>query len=192
MDGDEYESHALYKHIANCRHSISRWKKSNPTNSAKMIEAIKAQLETAQTHDTAPSSEVKKVLHDVRNRVKTTLGITKDGGMGMYLSIPEQLSGSKAQVFSYIQEQLNGNINSWSAKLLSKGGKEIQIKSVAQAFPTYVMFCFLLPKGIINKLCSAISRIWWSTKVPNGESGSSVANRANLAEQVVQVRIKRI
>lgn len=55
----------------------------------------------------------------------------------------------------------------WSAKFLSKGGKEVLLKSVAQALPTYVMSCFLLPKEIISKLQAAIAKFWWSTKANN-------------------------
>lgn len=58
-------------------------------------------------------------------------------------------------------------INSWSSKFLSKGGKEVLVKSVAQALPTYVMSCFLLPQNVTNKLQSAISHFWWSTKQNN-------------------------
>lgn len=54
----------------------------------------------------------------------------------MYLGMPEKICGSKNQVFSFVQERMNGNINNWSGKLLSRGGKEVQIKSVAQATPT--------------------------------------------------------
>lgn len=87
--------------------------------------------------------------------------------MGVYLGLPEKICGSKKQAFAFIQERLLSRINSWSGKLLSKGGKEILIKSVAQALPTYVMSCFLLPMEIIRKLTSAISRFWWSTKQNN-------------------------
>ena len=87
--------------------------------------------------------------------------------MGVYLGLPERICGSKKQVFAFIQDRLQNRINSWSAKLLSKGGNEVLIKSVAQALPTYVMSCFLLPQEIIRKITSAISRFWWSTKNNN-------------------------
>lgn len=99
--------------------------------------------------------------------LKHTLSIQKEGGVGMYLGLPEKICGSKRQVFAFIRDRLNDRMNSWSAKLLSKGGKEVLLKSVAQALPTYVMSCFLLPKEIILKLQGAKEKFWWSTKANN-------------------------
>ena len=48
----------LHFKISNVRRAISRWKRANPTNSAKKIEDIKALLETAQTEDGASSEEI--------------------------------------------------------------------------------------------------------------------------------------
>ncbi|KAG7594365.1 Zinc knuckle CX2CX4HX4C [Arabidopsis thaliana x Arabidopsis arenosa] len=105
-----------------------------------------------------------KVQPQSKADIKTILGIHQEGGMGTYLGLPEKIHGSKAQVFAFVQDRLKSRINTWSAKFLSKGGKEILIKSVAQALPTYVMSCFLLPKNIRSKLSSAISNFWWSNK----------------------------
>lgn len=73
----------------------------------------------------------------------------------------------KKQVFFIVQDRMNGRINSWSGRLLSKGGKEFQIKSVAQAIPTYVMSCYLLPLDICNKLSAAVVRFWWGARNNN-------------------------
>ena len=78
--------------------------------------------------------------------------------MGMYLGMPEKICGSKKQVFSFVQERMNNHISSWYAKLLSKGGKEVQIKSVAQAVPTYVMSCYRLTQDTCKKLSAAVTR----------------------------------
>ncbi|KAG7577946.1 Ribonuclease H-like superfamily [Arabidopsis thaliana x Arabidopsis arenosa] len=99
-----------------------------------------------------------------RSTIKRTLGITNEGGMGTYLGLPEKIHGSKTQVFAFVRDRLHSRLNTWSAKFLSKGGKEILIKSVAQALPTYVMSCFLLPKAIRSKLNSAIADFWWKTR----------------------------
>ncbi|XP_019093256.1 PREDICTED: uncharacterized protein LOC109129458 [Camelina sativa] len=96
------------------------------------------------------------------------LGITNLGGMGSYLGIPESLGGSKTKVFSYVRDRLQSRTTGWSAKLLSKGGKEVMIKSVATAVPTFVMSCYRLPKTITSKLTSAVANFWWSS---NGHFG---------------------
>ena len=108
-----------------------------------------------------------KVVTSIKHDLKRSLGISREGGMGMYLGMPEKICGSKAQVFSFVQERLNGRINGWSGKLLSRGGKEVQIKSVAQAVPSYVMPCYLIPHGIYKKLSAVVARFWWSTKDNN-------------------------
>lgn len=84
--------------------------------------------------------------------------------MGAYLGLPEKIHGSKAQVFAFVRDRLQRRANSWSSKFLSKGGKEVLIKSQAQSILTYVMSCFLLPKVICEKLNSAIANFWWSNK----------------------------
>ena len=103
-----------------------------------------------------------KIQPQMKSDIKRILRIHQEGGMGTYLGLPEQIHGSKAQVFAFVQDRLKSRINTWSSKFLSKGGKKVLIKSVAQALPTYVMSCFLLPKNIRSKLTSAISNFWWS------------------------------
>ena len=126
-------------------------------------------LVSGQQLNTSKSSILfgSKVPAEVKHVIKATVGIQREGGMGTYLGLPEKICGSKRQVFAFIRDRLNNRINSWTAKFLTKGGKEIFIKSVAQALPTYVMSCFLLPQDILNKLKSSIANFWWSTKENN-------------------------
>ncbi|KAG7598158.1 Ribonuclease H domain [Arabidopsis suecica] len=140
--------------------------KADPTQGREIIEILRTYGEASgQQLNTAKSSVM--FGHDVdnttRNTIKATIGIHRDGGMGSYLGLPEQIHGSKVQVFSFVRDRLQKRLNTWSAKFLSKGGKEVLIKSVAQALPTYVMSCFLLPKAIRSKLSSAIANFWWKT-----------------------------
>ncbi|XP_010474595.1 PREDICTED: uncharacterized protein LOC104754152 [Camelina sativa] len=105
----------------------------------------------------------KKVPPETKSQIKSVIGISKEGGMGSYLGIPESLQGSKNKVFSYVKDQLDDRVNGWSSKLLSKGGKEVMIKSVALALPTHVMSYYKLPQELTSKLTSAISTFWWKS-----------------------------
>ncbi|XP_010424493.1 PREDICTED: uncharacterized protein LOC104709611 [Camelina sativa] len=109
-----------------------------------------------------------KVDEAVRTVMHGVLGISNLGGMGSYLGLPESLGGSKTKVFSFVRDKLQSRTTGWSAKLFSKGGKEVMIKSVAPAVPNFVMSCFRLPKTITSKLTSAVANFWWST---TGQAG---------------------
>lgn len=52
-------------------------------------------------------------------------------------------------------------LKGWKEKLLSQVGKEILIKAVVQAIPTFTMSCFKLPKGLINEIEGLIRKFWW-------------------------------
>ena len=43
-------------------------------------------------------------------------------------------------------------MSGWKEKLLSIGEKEILIKVVVQVVSTYIMGCFLLPKGLCEEI----------------------------------------
>ncbi|XP_010424608.1 PREDICTED: uncharacterized protein LOC104709742 [Camelina sativa] len=109
-----------------------------------------------------------KIDEQTKTELQDVLGITTLGGMGSYLGLPESLGGAKTKVFSFVRERIQSRTNGWTANLLSKGGREVMIKSVATAVPTFVMSCFRLPKTITSKLTSAVANFWWST---NGQTG---------------------
>ncbi|KAK9985868.1 hypothetical protein SO802_030819 [Lithocarpus litseifolius] len=49
-------------------------------------------------------------------------------------------------------------------KLLFKAGKEILIKAVAQAIPTYTMSCFKTPDFLYEELTGMIRNFWWGQR----------------------------
>jgi hypothetical protein len=59
---------------------------------------------------------------------------------------------SKKATFGYVKDSVWRKINSWRGRSLSKAGKEVMIKSVLQAIPSYVMSVYLLPESLINDI----------------------------------------
>ncbi|KAG7557763.1 Zinc knuckle CX2CX4HX4C [Arabidopsis suecica] len=105
----------------------------------------------------------KTVPSEIQQAITKLTGISKTGGFGRYLGLPEAVGRNKYNVFSYISQRVQSKIESWYSKFLSPAGKEVLIKSVATALPTYCMSCFLLPKKLLNQISGYIRRFWWSS-----------------------------
>lgn len=71
-----------------------------------------------------------------RSEVRRTMQIEKETGNEKYLGLPVYVGRSKKNTFAYLKERVWKRIQGWKEKLLSRAGKEILIKAVAQAIPT--------------------------------------------------------
>ena len=60
-----------------------------------------------------------------------------------------------------MKEKLNNKLSGWKEKLLSLASKEILIKAVVQAIPTYTMSVFQLLNALYDELTSMVRRFWW-------------------------------
>lgn len=81
---------------------------------------------------------------------------------GVYLGIPLEWGGSKIQRLQWLKEKVMNKMEGWKGNLLNPVGKEVLIKVVLQAIPTYIMSILKLPKSFCNKLSVEIARFWWS------------------------------
>ena len=68
---------------------------------------------------------------------------------------------SKVNTFIELYEQITKRVIGWKEKFISKVRREILIKTIAQAIPTYTMSLFKLPKALCDSINSAIARYWW-------------------------------
>jgi hypothetical protein len=64
--------------------------------------------------------------------------------------------------FTSLKDRIWARISNWKNKFLSQAGKEILLKAVAQAIPTYTMSVFLLPKSLLHEINAMLQRYWWS------------------------------
>lgn len=78
-----------------------------------------------------------------------------------YLGLPSFVGGKKTAMLGYLKEKLLERVNCWDGKMLSKGGKEILLKTVAQSIPNYAMSIFLLPLYMCREMERAMCKFWW-------------------------------
>ena len=71
---------------------------------------------------------------------------------------------NKKSSFNYIKLLVWRKLQGWEEKLLSQAKREVLIKAVVQAIPTYTMNCFKLPIGFCEELKGLIRRFWWGQR----------------------------
>jgi hypothetical protein len=79
-----------------------------------------------------------------------------------YLGLPVYIGRSKSQTFAYLKDRIWKKIQGLKERFLSKAGKDILIKSCAQAIPTFAMSCFDLTKTLCDEMSTMICRFWWA------------------------------
>ena len=70
----------------------------------------------------------------------------------------------KQSTFNDIKEKLGKKLAGWKEKLLSKVGKDVIIKAVAQAIPSYTMSCFKILDSLCEDLTRMIRNFWWGQR----------------------------
>lgn len=80
---------------------------------------------------------------------------------GKYLGIPSDWGSSKRDMFAWILSRVNTKLEGWKENQISKGGKEVLLKSVVQALPQYAMMIFKLPVSLCKAVEQKTARFWW-------------------------------
>ncbi|XP_024200592.1 uncharacterized protein LOC112203927 [Rosa chinensis] len=109
----------------------------------------------------------KKVCSSLQQQIADSLGVAIVDKHEKYLGLPTYLGRNKTETFAYLQESLNKKLEGWQGKLLSSAGKDLLIRVVAQALPSYTMSCFLLPKNFCDSLHQKCAKFWWGSKGEN-------------------------
>ena len=92
------------------------------------------------------------------------LGVEVTEGNSYFLGLPSILGRSKRVIFGFLKDRLRKRLSSWQSKLLSRAGKSILIKTVAQTFPTYSMGVFLIPPSVLEELHKMLNSFWWGSR----------------------------
>ncbi|KAH9719688.1 reverse transcriptase domain-containing protein [Citrus sinensis] len=81
-----------------------------------------------------------------------------------YLGLPSMVGRNKRNFFDDLKLRVKSKISNWQHKHFSSGGKEVLIKTIAQAIPTYAMSVFKIPLGLCEDVQKIIARFWWGSQ----------------------------
>ena len=109
----------------------------------------------------------KSTTDEAKSSIKNLFQVQEVKSYEKYLGLPSFVGRGKKASFNYIKERFWRKLQGWEGKLLSQAGREVLVKSVIQAIPTYAMGCFKLPLG----LCDDIEMMIGSFGGGKGEIG---------------------
>lgn len=91
------------------------------------------------------------------------LGFHEADSNTQYLGLPNCIGRNKSAALGYLKDRVSIRIQSWNGNLLNKSGKEVLLKTVTQAIPTYAMSVFLLPKEMCKDMEKSMCKYWWKS-----------------------------
>lgn len=111
--------------------------------------------------DKSSLSYSRNVNDEVKETMEEIMGVKSSDGNGNYLGLPMIIGKNKKEILSFIKQRIVNRIQGWNHRFLSRVGREILLKTVVQALPSYAMGVFLLPIGLIKEIESIMNSYWW-------------------------------
>ena len=89
------------------------------------------------------------------------LGVLELKQYEVYLGLPALVERNKRASFDNLKQKVRKRLQGWEGKLLSQVRREVLIKSIIQAIPTYAMSCFKLPTILCHEIETLVRKFWW-------------------------------
>jgi hypothetical protein len=103
----------------------------------------------------------KYTKENVRLSLSRAVGVNPTQRYERYLGLMAFIGKSKVSSFNGIKGRIWAKMNGWKEQFISHAGKEILLKAVLQAIPTYSMRVFQLPKTLCREINSLMAKFWW-------------------------------
>ena len=94
----------------------------------------------------------KNVSDSPNEVIKNLLRVLEIKEYEKYLGLLAVVGRNKKASLNYIKNRGWGKLQGWKEKLLSQAGKEVLLKAVVQAIPTFAMSCFHLPVDLCQDI----------------------------------------
>ena len=100
----------------------------------------------------------KSTSSEMQRQIMGAFGVNELNPYEEYLGLPALVGRNKRASFDQLKQKVWKRLQGWEGKLLSQAGREVLIKSVIQAIPTYTMSCFKLPITLCHEIESLIRK----------------------------------
>lgn len=125
----------------------------------------------------------KNTKQEFRNHLFSILGISVSHGYEKYLGLPAIVGRAKIHTCSSIKGRVRAKLNGWKEQFLSQSEKELLLKAIIQAIPTYTMSVFQLPKSLCRDLNAMMNKIFWGYKENDHKMIWMRSGKMGLAKQ---------
>lgn len=109
----------------------------------------------------------KNVREEDRQHISHILGIDIVESHDYYLGLPAEWGRNKTQSLNFVKERLQKRVEGSKENLLTHGGKEVMLKSVVGAIPTYAMGIIRFPATICDEMEKIHNSFWWQSSKTN-------------------------
>ena len=125
----------------------------------------------------------KNTPQTVKDHLVSVVRVTPTTCFEKYLGLPSTVGKSQVASFASIKGHIWDRINASKEKFLPHAGKEVLMKVMLQAIPTYTMNVFKLPKSLCQGINSLFSKFWWGHQNNSSKIAWMRWSKMGLAKQ---------
>jgi hypothetical protein len=92
-----------------------------------------------------------------------------------YLGLPLTDGRILVRDWAPLVERLEGRLEGWASRLLSRGGRLVLLKAVLSAMPSYFTSVLKMPRQVVGKIERFMRNFFWSNQETNGPGARLVA-----------------
>lgn len=147
--------------------------KATPTEADKVCLLLKTFEDASGQQVNRQKSDIffsRNVSEVSRRDVCRRMQMNEAAENAMYLGLPNTMGRNKNAILGFLKERIRKRVMNWDGQMFSKPGKEILLKTVVQALPTFAMSVFLLPSEMCKEIEQMMCKFWWR-KDKNAEKG---------------------